>query len=109
MAPSCWCPLLVDQGGDTGDLSSFLAPGPLTFSLLVVVWKAGVPSTLKKIAFQECNDYGPQIQEKTGLKSMLFHTYAIKVQTVGLTFPPNAFSLTHWVRLAFVVIMTEAQ
>lgn len=104
MAPSCWCPLLVYQGGDTGDTSSFLAPGSLSFSLLVVVWKAGVPSTMKKIAFQECNDYGPQIQEKTGLKSVLPHTYAVKVQRLNIS--PKCI-LTH--TRGKTSIITEAQ
>ena len=36
---------------------------------------AGVPSTIKEIAFQECNDYDPEIQEKTCLKDVLYIWY----------------------------------
>lgn len=36
---------------------------------------AGVPSTIKEIAFQECNDYDPKIQEKTCLKDVLYIWY----------------------------------
>lgn len=67
-------------------------------------------STLKEIAFQECGDYGPEIQEKkTWLEDVLFHICATEVPKVDLTFPTNAFALTRWVRLALVTLIARAQ